>query len=150
MLNEKESNELMFWANALNISIPQRNLAVINAVERFGGGVKGVLTFVCFRLVVKRYGSVASASFANTMAGALGGIIYDVLYERSTLSSINVWFRNYLSGKDIDPGTKVRCELQSHWFVMQTLDLIKLHHDGHQGSPGAQWATKVVDFLEKT
>lgn len=150
MLTKQENNELMFWGNALNIAVPQRDLAVMNAVERHGGGIKGVLTFVCFRLVVKRYGSVASASFANTMASALGGILYDLLYEKRTLSSINVWFRNYLAGKDIDTGTKVRCELQSRWFVMKTLDLIKIHNEGRGGSPGAQWANKVVDLLEKS
>lgn len=148
-MNKKEQAVLVFWANALNLAIPGRDLAVMNAVERHGGGVKGVLTYVCFKLVVSRYGSVASASFANTMAGALGGILYDVLYEKKTLSSINIWFRNYLAGKDIDTGTLVRCELQSRWFVMKTLDLIKLHSEGLGSSPGGEWAKMTISELEK-
>lgn len=128
-----------FWSRQLKLNIKDNETAVNNAIKRHGDGVKGAMIFICHRVVVKRLGSTGSGGLAKAMGDALGNILYVVIYERKTLKSIHLWFRAYINELDLDTGTKVRCDLQSHWFVSQVLDMIKI-----------ATATKVIDTLEKS
>lgn len=140
---------ITFWSSHLGLSINGNETAVNNAIKRHGDGVKGALIFICYRAVVKRLGATGGADLAKALGGALGNILYEVIYERKTLKSIHLWFRTYINELDLDTGTKVRCELQSRWFVSQVLDMIKIATDA-KPSPGAAWATKVIETLEKS
>lgn len=139
---------LEFWQAVSDTPLPNIQLGALNAMSRHGEGVKGAVTYVCHRVVLKRYGSVGGTALTRTMGNALGGIIYEVLYEKKPLKSIHLWFREYINKQDLEVETKVRCELQSRWFVNQVLDMIKYYND-RQPPAGRTWAERIIDKLEK-
>lgn len=140
---------ITFWSDAVGLPINGNETSVENAVKRHGGEVKGAMIFICHRIVIRRFGSVGGADLTKALGDALGNIIYDVLYERKKLKSIHLWFREFMNGLDLDTGTKVRCELQSRWFVSQVLDMIKLGTDA-QPPAGETWARKIISALENS
>lgn len=137
-----------FWSDKIGIPINGNETIVNTAVNRHGGDVKGAVIFICHRVVVKQVGSVGGSNFTKAVGDALGNIIYEVVYERKTLKSIHLWYREFIDGLDLDTGTKVRCELQNRWFVSRVLDMIKLAMDAEHPA-GKVWAEKIVDALEK-
>lgn len=140
---------IQFWSDNIGLTINGNETSVGIAVKRHGGEVKGAVIFICHRIVIKRFGSVGGAALTKALGDALGNIIYDVLYEHKKLKSIHLWFREFMNGLDLDVGTKVRCELQSRWFVSQVLDMIKIGMDA-QPPAGESWARKVISALENS